>query len=124
VAAPVRTPARSRKAASTTKDRRRMLILGFAILCVICGGGLFALVTRPPAAEPTMAVRPDLDFRTAKIMDDSGDGCSQKTLNNQTWQVTESKQPCDPILRDANGVPVPVGTIHRLDAINKSFMGK
>ena len=119
---PTRTPARSRTAAN--KDRRRLLILSFVILLVICAGGLFALITRPPTSEAAAPYRPDLDFRTAKIMDDSGDGCSQKILNNQNWQVTEAKQPCDPVLRDSSGRPVPIGTIHRLDAINKSFMGK
>jgi len=30
---------------------------------------------------------------------------------------------CDEEARDKDGVPIPVGTIHRLDTISKSFSG-
>jgi hypothetical protein len=53
----------------------------------------------------------------------SGDA-DNKFFNNQTGRMTRSQQPCDMTTRDSNGVPVPQGTIHRLDAISKSFSGK
>jgi hypothetical protein len=121
------TSARSRSAANRTRDRRRSLILSLGILLVIGSAVLVAaMIDRPasPGATPAAAVRPDRDLRTAKVMNDTGNGCTQQILDNQTWHTSGAAQPCDPVLRDANGVPVPVGTIHRLDAINKSFMGK
>jgi hypothetical protein len=38
--------------------------------------------------------------------------------------MTRSQQACDTTARDSNGVPIPLGTIHRLDAISKAFSGK
>jgi hypothetical protein len=96
-------------------------------MLVIASGALVAAMigrSTTPEVTPTAAARPDLDYRTAKVMNDTGNGCTQQILDNQTWHTSGGTQPCDPVLRDANGVPVPVGTIHRLDAINKSFTGK
>ena len=125
--APKVASARSRSAASRTRDQRRWLVLSLGILLVIGSGALVAAMldrSAAPEVARTETVRPDQDFRTAKVMNDTGEGCTQRTIDNQTWRTSGSGQPCDPVLRDANGVPVPVGTIHRLDAINKSFMGK
>jgi hypothetical protein len=118
------TAAPLRSASERVRDRRRSLIVSLGILLVICAGVSAALVVGLPTPTPTPAPRPDLDFRTAKVMNDSGDGCRETVLDNQTWRMSGSKQPCDPVMRDANGVPIPVGTIHRLDAIGKSFSGK
>jgi hypothetical protein len=120
------TPPRSRSLPTRARDRRRTLIVSFAILFIMCSGGLAALVMEiPRTTEPVGVSRPDLDLRSVKVMTDTGvEGCTQKMLDNQSWRMSGSKQSCDPVLRDANGAPIPVGTIHRLDAINKSFMGK
>jgi hypothetical protein len=67
---------------------------------------------------------PDGDLRTAKITKTSGDnGCSQEIFDNQTGRMNRSQQPCEATAYDSHGAPVPVGTIHRLDAISKSFAG-
>jgi hypothetical protein len=52
-----------------------------------------------------------------------GKGCSQQVFDNQTGRMRQSQLPCEAIAYDSNGAPVPVGTIHRLDAIRKSFSG-
>jgi hypothetical protein len=44
------------------------------------------------------------------------DNYSGRTVENSTHRETT-------IVRDARGVPVPVGTVHRLDSISKSFLG-
>jgi hypothetical protein len=73
----------------------------------------------PPAAAP-----PENELRTARITTNSdGNGCWQKVFDNQTGRVLQSRKPCEAAAYDINGVPVPIGTIHRLDAISKSFSG-
>jgi hypothetical protein len=67
---------------------------------------------------------PDGDVRTAKITNDSdGKGCWQQIFDNQTGRMVRTPQPCEATVYDSKGAPVPVGTIHRLDAISKSFPG-
>lgn len=48
------------------------------------------------------------------------DQCRQMKFDNVTGQIGEKSTPCEPVL-DSHGVPVPLGTLHRLDAISKSF---
>ncbi len=75
-------------------------------------------------AAPVATATPELDLRTAKITKDlDGKGCSQQVFDNQTGRMRQSQLPCEATAFDSNGVPVPVGTIHRLDAISKSFPG-
>jgi hypothetical protein len=51
--------------------------------------------------------------------------CQRMTFDNSTGRALDAFKPCEkPELLDANGVPVPTGTMHRLDAISKSFAGK
>jgi hypothetical protein len=74
----------------------------------------------------TLREGPDNNVHTAKVYIDStaSDGCQQKVFDNQTWRMTRSNQPCDTMAQDSTGAPVPSGTMHRLDAISKSFQGK
>jgi hypothetical protein len=108
--------------AERMRNRRRSIVVGCALLFVLCTGVTGAIVYKLPTSVPEPPPAPVRDLRTAKVMNDTGaDGCSQQTFDNQTWRMSKSKQPCDPVERDANGVAVPTGTIHRLDAIGKSF---
>ena len=45
------------------------------------------------------------------------------TFNNDTGRLVEVSKPCekDNVRLDDKGVPMPMGTVHRLDAISKSF---
>jgi hypothetical protein len=61
-------------------------------------------------------------FDAKVFIDTTGRGdCQQEAFDNQTWRVTRSRQPCDATEHDANGIPIPKGSMHRLDAISKSF---
>jgi hypothetical protein len=99
-----------------------MLALGATITAV-------AVVTASPrsviaTSSPPAAVGPESDLRTAKITTNSdGNGCWQKVFDNQTGRVQQSRKPCEAAAYDINGAPAPIGTIHRLDAISKSFSG-
>jgi hypothetical protein len=122
--------AQPRSAAPRTRERRRGLIVGCSMLLV---GALIAAVVVATGsrnsitalnAAPTTTVTSEPDLRTAKITQDlDGKGCSQQVFDNQTGRMRQSQLPCDATTFDSNGVPVPVGTIHRLDAISKSFSG-
>jgi hypothetical protein len=114
------------------QERRRGLIVGCSMLFVAALIAVAAVVaTGSPKsvtalnAAPVATATPDVDLRTAKITKDlDGKGCSQQVFDNQTGRTRRSELPCDATAFDSDGVPVPVGTIHRLDAISKSFSGR
>ncbi len=114
------------------QERRRGLIVGGSMLFVAALIAVAAVVaTGSPKsvtalnAAPVTTATPDVDLRTAKITKDlDGKGCSQQVFDNQTGRVRQSGLPCDATAFDSDGAPVPVGTIHRLDAISKSFSGR
>jgi hypothetical protein len=112
------------------QDRRRALMISCGMLLV----GAVAVVGMVAAKTPkamqvsnslaTVQGGPDGDLRTAKITKASdGNGCSQEIFDNQTGRMNRSQQPCEATVYDSRGAPVPVGTIHRLEAISKSFAG-
>jgi hypothetical protein len=115
------------------QQRRCAIILCCGILFVVGLG--FALVMTAELPTPNQmatsvqvasAAMPHNYLGSAKVTIDSADGsgCRQRVLDNQTWRMTQSQQPCGTTDRDSNGIPRPMGTIHRLDAISKSFLGK
>jgi hypothetical protein len=106
------------------------LITSCGILLLATATALMVIVVESLMSVPalkssrTAAAVPDGDIRTAKITYDSGGkGCSQQTFDNQTGRMNRSQQPCEATAYDSNGVPMPLGTIHRLGAISKSFSG-
>jgi hypothetical protein len=114
------------------QKRRSALIICCGILFVVGLG--FALVVsagRPISDQPKTSVQTASetprhnDLGSAKVTIDSpdGSGCRQRVLDNQTWRMTQSQEPCGTD-RDSNGIARPMGAIHRLDAIRKSFLDK
>jgi hypothetical protein len=97
-----------------------MLVLGAIITAVV-------FVTASPRSviatnSPPVITTPENDLRTARITTNSdGNGCWQKVFDNQTGRMLRSQKPCEAAAYDINGAPAPLGTIHRLDAISKSF---
>lgn len=63
------------------------------------------------------------ETHVGKIVLRAGTGkCKQIKFNNDSGGFVESSASCDEkIILDEHGVPIPQGTIHRLDAISKSF---
>jgi hypothetical protein len=114
------------------QERRQALIVGCGILFAVGLGivlviaGEFPLSSPPTIPSHSASAAPGNNFGSVKVMIDSadGNGCRQQVFDNQTWHMTRSQEPCDTMSRDSNGVPVPSGTIHRLDAVSKSFSGK
>jgi hypothetical protein len=49
--------------------------------------------------------------------------CQQMKFDNRSGRLSEDYTPCDnQVAFDSRGVPVPRGTIHRLDSISKPFL--
>jgi hypothetical protein len=113
------------------QERRRALIAACGMLMVVAASTVIviaahSLISGHSSRAPEIAMTsPERDLRTARITRDiDGKGCEQNTFDNQTGRMNRSLQPCDATEYDSNGVPIPLGTIHRLDAINKSFSGR
>ena len=110
------------------RRRHRNIAFGYCLLAAVGLGFAVAVNTPHTTSErsaetfrATAAIAAN-ENRSAKVFIDSGDGgCRQKTFDNQTWRLTRSQQPCELTNRDINGNPVPSGTIHRLEAISKTF---
>jgi hypothetical protein len=127
--------ARPRAQPGTIAQRRRRKRLntlivgcGMLVVAVVTTVAVIAaesLISRQLSGTPQVAgAAPDGDLRNAKITKDfGGKDCSQEIFDNQTGRTTRSPQPCDATALDGNGRPIPLGTIHRLDAISKSFPG-
>jgi hypothetical protein len=123
--APAPPVAAPRSKAEKVQERRRSIIVGWAVFCVLCAGVLVAMAIELPIWSQPTNVTPD-NLRTVRVTNDTigGSGCRQRSFDNETWRMSGANQPCEVVPHDSNGVPVPVGTIHRLDAINKPFSGK
>jgi hypothetical protein len=82
-------------------------------------------------------------FRSSKATDESANGagaangktasivlrrsaklCEHKTFDNQTGRISNADTPCpQDVMLDADGIPVPTGTVRTLNAISKTFGG-
>jgi hypothetical protein len=127
---PEAKPARPRSAPQRSQERRPALIISCGILLLATAAAVMVIAVVSPVSVPvlnssrTARAMPDSDTLTAKISNESdGKGCSQRTFDNQTGRMNRSQQPCEATAYDSKGVPIPLGTIHRLDAISKSFSG-
>jgi hypothetical protein len=127
---PEATPVRPRSGPARSQERRRSLIISCGILLLATATAVMVIAVKSPMSvlalnsSRTATEMPENGTHTAKITTESGGkGCSQQTFDNQTGHMTRSQQPCEATAYDSNGVPIPLGTIQRLDAISKSFSG-
>jgi hypothetical protein len=52
----------------------------------------------------------------------AANGCQHRRFDNQTGLMSDTTTPCQQdVPLDAKGVPIPMGTVHTLNAISKSF---
>ncbi len=111
-------------------SRSKIALLGGILTVVVSAAGVMLMpVThraQPPATVPTTP-RYDsaaLGDVTAKIMVQLHDGrtCSLGSFNNTTGRVSEPGNRCAETKDDNDGRPM--GTVHRLEKIQKSFNGK
>jgi hypothetical protein len=85
------------------------------------------------AAERVLQPVPHEDVQAANSSDMGVGSISQQTdkgrcelvkFDNYSGRTIELSKHCETnVVRDAHGIPVPVGTVRRLDSISKSFLG-
>lgn len=65
------------------------------------------------------------DSQAGTVVVQSGqDACDILKFDNNTGRTIDSSQHChSSVVRDARGTPVPMGTVHRLNSISRSFLG-
>ena len=113
-------PARPHARAHKPQEGSRTLLIGGGVFLVTALSALVLVGAWRSGAQGTSGTS-DNDVRTARITRDENGTCAQQVFDNQTGRMMRSSQPCEATTYDSNGMPVPVGTIHRLDAISKSF---
>ena len=76
-------------------------------------------------AEPSALTSEAKEIRTGRIvLQTDPDQCAQMKFDNADGRLIENLKPCEKDIRlDARGRAMPMGTVHRLDAISKSFFG-
>jgi hypothetical protein len=110
------------RATAHRREHRRALITGCAALGLAALATVVAIVTERSPSDAGSAGHPARSTpRDARITDEINGSC--RVFDNQTGRIRPAREPCDEAVLDRGGVPVPSGTIHRLDAISKSFSG-
>jgi hypothetical protein len=109
------------RAGAGKQERRRVVVIGCVGLMAATFGtaavvalGTLQLPAKFASTSSVLEEKP----RNAKVIDELSRQC--RNFDNQTGRMTQG-EPCEVVPRDAQGVPIPVGTIHRLDSISKSF---
>jgi len=84
--------------------------------------GAFQAQSIAELSAPTSEAK---EIRTGKIvLQTDPDQCAQMKFDNTDGRLIENLKPCEKDIRfDARGRAMPMGTVHRLDAISKSFFG-
>jgi hypothetical protein len=121
---------RSGRRARHKDDRRRafIVVLGsifaLGIIGLIGSQPLMQVMSRP-SAEKANAKSAE-EHRIGRMVIDTGSssGCRQGTFDNQTGRMTPASEQCAADVLDKNGVPVPQGTVNRLNSISKSFSNR
>ena len=110
---------------------RRHVFVGSACVCaVIIVLGVSANTTLPWVANVISSEQPQpIDVQEMRIgtieVQTGQDQCDLLKFDNDTGRtINESKSCHGNVVLDAHGVPVPTGTVHRLNSISKSFLGR
>jgi hypothetical protein len=109
--------------------RRQVLIRTTGIAAAIIALTVTANITMPwisaVGANGQMQSGDAQDRRVGTIEVQSGqDRCDLLKFDNATGRRINASMSChSDVMLDARGVPVPMGTVHRLDSISKSFLG-
>jgi hypothetical protein len=122
---------RGAKSAHTRKvgqKRGRLAKMCFGVMSVgtlIAVVAMFAMLfNMPPSSNAENAASGAEPGSVATIILHSGTrGCQQRSFDNQTGQISELSSPChnNDVVLDAKGLPIPMGTVHTLNSISKSF---
>lgn len=98
------------------------LLLSFCVIGVI--GALAFTNLSPTLLSHVLSEnrRGEARPRTAAILVEIDPGhCRRFVFDNESGRIVPSKAPCE---QNIHGNPVPAGTVRRLDAISRSFLGR
>jgi hypothetical protein len=111
------------------KSKRWYVIVTVATVCAVVvylgTNARFGTFQAQSMAEPSAPSSEAKEIRTGKIVLQTDPGqCTQMKFDNTDGRLIENLKPCEKDIRfDARGQAMPMGTVHRLDAISKSFFG-
>ena len=111
-------PPQRRKRISVTS----IVILGIVIATAVTAVLMFGI---PQHTAGPQAENPAPNVQIGRVVEQTDNGeCTIAEFDNATGRQIDVARHCEnAITLDAHGMPVPVGTIHRLDSISKSFRG-
>ena len=116
-----------------SRHRRQMwlrwsaLVLAFLALVAAAyfetATNLWSLLRSRASSEESTQISDPKDTHAGKIiLKTNPDQCEQMKFDNDSGRITGDIGTCDSkVVLDPNGMPVPIGTIHRLNAIGDSF---
>jgi hypothetical protein len=119
-------PAHTRRAGAGQK-RARLVKMSLGVISIgvlIAAIAVFAIVfgAAPSPGAENAASRAEPNSVATIVLRSNAGGCQQKSFNNQTGQISNQSSQCqNEVALDANGMPIPAGTIHTLNSISKSF---
>jgi hypothetical protein len=116
--------AHSRKAGQKRGRLAKMCFGVISVAALIAAAAIFATVFKisPSAKVENTASRAEPSSVATIVLHSGARGCQQRSFDNQTGQISDLSSPChNDVVLDANGLPVPTGTVHTLNSISKSF---
>ena len=99
-------------------------VLGMAVAVSTSAGPLEAIFSRIASASFMSQGSPEHAPPATTVVGRETRWCRRVEFDNENGRIFQTNAPCDGEALDANGNPVPVGTMKRLDAISKSFFGR
>jgi hypothetical protein len=102
------------------------VVVAVACATIIYWGTNWYLGSSRSLIAEQLAPTPADESRTGKIVVQTNpDQCAQREFDNTNGRFVDGLKPCDNQIKfDEHGVPIPLGTIHRLDSISRSFFGR
>jgi hypothetical protein len=127
--APASPKAKKAHPHSAKRSKRWYLLVIVAAACAVIiylglNWQLGSALSQRIAERPAPAADVD-ESRTGKIvLQTNSDQCAEMKFDNTSGRLVDGLKPCDNQIKfDEHGRPIPMGTIHRLDAISRSFFG-
>lgn len=120
---------RNKREPPPSRLSRRPVRYAIGVTCSVIAAIIAVAIATDPLKLLQFLARPDRSAQAASteeqrtgriVLQIDPNQCRQMKFDNVTGQIGTTSAPCESVL-DSRGMPVPLGTLHRLDAISKSF---